>query len=174
MILDFNTIKFYLMKRCFLTGRVFCCGILMCCSCWAFADEHPSIVPHLNNGGVISVDVPDSLLHRLEFNVNEEVNGDDAKQSSPSSRQVSSIGYRVEIFADNNARTAKSQAQARRSRVSARLPQYATYMVFEAPYWRVRVGDFHSRQEAEVALSEIKKLFPAYGSDCRIVRSRVK
>ncbi len=139
-----------------------------------FADDNkPDIVSHINNGGTIVIEQPRELDQRMIYN--EDTEQDDTPQTTNKrTGSVSAIGYRVEIYADNNARTAKSQASTRRNRVGARLPQYATYMVFEAPYWRVRVGDFHSRQEAESAMAEIKRVFPAYTSDLRIVRSRVK
>ena len=143
--------------RYILTVLTACAGIL------AMKADEPkaTIVPHINSSGNISVE-------RLEF--------DESNQSSESNKnaRATSVGYRVEVFADNNARTAKSQALARRRNISARLPQYDTYMVFESPYWRVRVGDFKSKSEAEHALAEIRKAFPAYSHDLRIIRSRIK
>jgi len=82
-------------------------------------------------------------------------------------------GYRVQIFDDNNARTAKSEAQARRNRVGARFPEYNTYISFNSPYWRVKIGDFRTRSEAEAAMGAIRAAFPAYGSQLRIVRDRI-
>ena len=150
--------------RYILTVMTACAGIL------AMKADEPkaTIVPHINSSGNISVEQPDGLEQRLEF--------DASNQSSESNKnaRATSVGYRVEVFADNNARTAKSQALARRRNISARLPQYDTYMVFESPYWRVRVGDFKSKSEAEHALAEIRKAFPAYSHDLRIIRSRIK
>ncbi|MBO5052626.1 MAG: SPOR domain-containing protein [Muribaculaceae bacterium] len=62
----------------------------------------------------------------------------------------------------------------RRSKIASRLPQYPAYLVFESPYWRVRVGDFTTRTEAESAMAEIRRAFPSFSSDLRIVKSRIK
>lgn len=79
----------------------------------------------------------------------------------------------MEVFADNNVRTAKSRATAKRRNLMARLPQYRVYLTFQSPYWRVRVGDFRTRGEAEGAMAEIRRIFPSYSSDLRIVRDRI-
>lgn len=132
-------------------------------------DPDSTIVSRINASGNISVEQPIGLGQRLEFDETEP-----SESAEKPGNKATSVGYRVEIFADNNPRTAKSQAMARRRNVSARMPEHATYMVFESPYWRVRVGDFRSRSEAESTLADIRRAFPAYSRDLRIVRSRIK
>lgn len=136
------------------------------------AQSPTNIVTHIDTIQGVTLQQPDGLKQRLEFQ-------EQAAQAQPSSpaqqtKPAGSTGFRVEVFADNNPRSAKSQAQARRQRIAQRLPQYATYLVFESPYWRVRVGDFRSRQEAEMAMAEIRKLFPTYSKDLRIIRTAIK
>ncbi len=133
-------------------------------------DSDTTIVFHINSGGNIVVEQPNELNERLNFGKLAEE--DDSSEQSE--QRVVTVGYRVEIFADNNPRNAKSQALARRRNVSARFPKYDSYMIFESPYWRVRVGDFRSRSEAESAMAEIRRAFPAYTHDLRIVRSKIK
>jgi len=40
-------------------------------------------------------------------------------------------------------------------------PSYATYLDYQAPNFKVRVGDFKKRMDAEELLLEIRKAFPA-------------
>ena len=82
-------------------------------------------------------------------------------------------GYRVQVFSDNNAGTAKAEARAKARAIGDAMPQYRTYVTFEAPFWRLRVGDFRSRQDAEDAADEVKRLFPKYSREVRVVRDRV-
>ncbi len=148
--------------------------ILACvCAMAVYADEPSAgIVTHINTQqGGIAVEIPSELENELQFK--KEDPRQDKKSDNTKARRPT-VGYRVEIFADNNARTAKSQAIARRRKVSARLPQYPSYLVFESPYWRVRVGDFVSRSEAQSAMSEIRRTFPAFSHDLRVVRSHIK
>lgn len=79
------------------------------------------------------------------------------------------IAWRVEVFADNS-RNAKNQATARRRNMQQRFPQYPSALEYESPFWRVNVGAFNSRSEAEAAMSEIRRAFPAYAPYLRIVR----
>jgi hypothetical protein len=53
------------------------------------------------------------------------------------------------------------------------FPTYATYVAYASPYWRLRVGDFRSQYEAEKAAAEIRKAFPRYAKEVRVVRDRV-
>ena len=45
----------------------------------------------------------------------------------------------------------------------------STYVTFNSPFWRVRVGNYASYEEAAVKLYELKKLFPEI-RDMRIVK----
>lgn len=125
------------------------------------------IVRELNNSGHIHITQPAEL--QLRSNATDEAAGD----NSGISRPRAGTGFRVEVFADNNVRTAKSRATAKRRNLMARLPQYHVYLTFQSPYWRVRVGDFRTRGEAEGAMAEIRRIFPSYSSDLRIVRDRI-
>ena len=125
------------------------------------------IVRELNGTGRIHITHPADL--QLRSNSTDDAAGDNSNVSRPRS----GTGFRVEVFADNNVRTAKSRATAKRRNLMARLPQYRVYLTFQSPYWRVRVGDFRTRGEAEGAMAEIRRIFPSYSSDLRIVRDRI-
>ena len=83
------------------------------------------------------------------------------------------VGYRVQVYADNNVRSAKSEARNRERAVSSAFPQHATYVSYASPYWRLRVGDFRSQYDAEKAAAEIRKTFPRYAREVRVVRDRI-
>lgn len=83
------------------------------------------------------------------------------------------VGFRVQVYADNNVRTAKAEARQRERAVEQSFPDYDTYVSYASPYWRLRVGDFKSQYEAEKAAAEIRKTFPHYAKEVRVVRDRV-
>lgn len=131
----------------------------------------PAIVADLASG-TVEVTLPDGFAQRLAPKA--EAEAEPSENITPTAtRSKMRSGYRVQIFDDNNARTAKSEAQARRNRVGARFPEYNTYISFNSPYWRVKIGDFRTRSEAEAAMGAIRAAFPAYGSQLRIVRDRI-
>ena len=47
------------------------------------------------------------------------------------------------------------------------------YIGYKAPSWRLRVGDFRTRDEAEEMLKQLKKAFPAYSRELTIVVDRI-
>lgn len=83
------------------------------------------------------------------------------------------MGYRIQVFSDNNMRTAKANAEYRKRTIEAQMPELRAYLTFESPYWRVRVGDFRSQSEAAAAMRQLKETFPAFANDFRLVRERV-
>ena len=77
------------------------------------------------------------------------------------------VGYRVQVYAD------KTEARQRERAIGNSFPQYGTYVSYASPFWRLRVGDFRSQYEAEKAAAEIKRQFPGYAKEVRVVRDRV-
>lgn len=99
----------------------------------------------------------------------------DEKQDAADRPKVKgkNVGYRVQVYADNNARSAKSEARQREKAISNVFPEYGTYVTYASPFWRLRVGDFKSQYDAEKAAAEIKRQFPGYAREVRVVRDRV-
>lgn len=83
-------------------------------------------------------------------------------------------GYRIQVFSDNNLRTAKSAAERRKHAVESEKPGLSVTISFEAPYWRVRAGNFRTYNEANNMLSELKEAMPSFASEMRIVRVNAK
>lgn len=142
------------------------------------------VVENLNRtGSSITVDQPDLLSQRLHHP--DAVEGDDAStdgdQTAPEEKESERpvqmsrgkvVGYRVQVYADNNVRVAKGEARQRERAIASRFP-YATYVAYVSPYWRLRVGDFKTQAEAEKAAADIRRSFPSYAKEIRIVRDRI-
>lgn len=128
--------------------------------------DRQTIVGHITADGVNEIVQPQGLAERLLF--------DDTPVEKNDNRVLKgNVGYRVQLFSDNNSRTAKNEARAKERRVIARFPQYRSYVMFKAPYWRLRVGDFRTHQEANAAADEIRKAFPSYSKEIRVVQDRI-
>lgn len=132
------------------------------------AADSTTIVDRINSMGYVEVIQPKAMQLRLMRNTAaEQGHGVTARTSQPNSRS----GYRIQIY-DSNSRGARNEAQGRKNAVETRSKMNA-YVTFDSPYWRVRVGDFHTRAEAEHALSELRRLFPGSSASFRIVRDRI-
>lgn len=64
-------------------------------------------------------------------------------------------GWRVQIFFDSGANS-KSRASEALNRFTSLYPETQAYLSFKEPYYRVRVGDFRSRLEAEGFMKAIQ------------------
>lgn len=124
------------------------------------------IVGHIISDSTVTLTIPDALLLRLQ-----PVESHESETVRPVNGKMG--GYRIQVFSDNNARTAKSEARTRARNVSARFPQYPTYVVYNSPFWRLRVGNFRTQEEANEAARELKEAFPSYMREIRVVRDRI-
>ena len=68
-------------------------------------------------------------------------------------------GFRVQIFFDSG-NNSKKAAQTARERFMEVYPEVTAYLTFKAPYYRVRVGDFRTRLEAEGFLFQLNTTYP--------------
>ncbi len=85
-------------------------------------------------------------------------------------------GYRIQVFSDGrNQHSLESRAKARGSAIAAKFPKYKgqVYTVSSSPNWYTRVGNFRTSAEASNALAELKKAFPQFASEMRVVKSPI-
>lgn len=144
-------------------------GMLMPCAAVcqsvATADADTSIVQYLerrDTGGVVRIHQPAALDSRLS-RTHVEADGQ---------RSVTLMVYRVQLFSDNRSKTAKAEADRRAARVREAFADEDVYVSFTSPFWRLRVGNYRSYEEANKMLYELKNAFPEMASEMRIVRDR--
>ncbi len=68
-------------------------------------------------------------------------------------------GYRIQIFFDSGLNSS-DRANLARDAFVAKYPDIPAYVNWKAPNYRVRVGDFRTRLEAEKALQSILTGYP--------------
>lgn len=136
------------------------------------ASAGQDISARVNSAGTIVIEQPDSLTARLMSEAIPEADPI-AVEETNSSTTKKMAGYRVQVFSDNNARTAKAEARSKAHVIADALPQYPTYVTYTTPYWRLKVGDFKTQEEAEVAATLIKRAFPDMSNEIRVVRDRI-
>ena len=102
---------------------------------------------------------------KIAAQINLEINGDVV--------YVSDRGYRIQIFSGNNQRESKNEAYQKEKELNSVLPDFDTYVTFNPPFWRLRVGNYRTSEEAHAAFRELKKSFPRW-KEMFIVRDVVK
>jgi len=74
---------------------------------------------------------------------------------------VQTSGFKVQIYSSNAPRISKDEAFRLEAEVKDKFPDVGTYISFSAPFWRVRVGDCKTQQEANTLMEALKKEFQA-------------
>ena len=69
---------------------------------------------------------------------------------------LKSTGYRIQVYAGNNTRTAKNQAQNVAAQVREYFPELPVYASFNPPRWLCRAGDFRSIEEADAMMRRLR------------------
>lgn len=68
-------------------------------------------------------------------------------------------GFRIQV-ASLSGNDSKNRAFALRDKINEAYPDIQTYVVFDEPNFKVKVGDFRTRLEAYAFLTKIKAVFP--------------
>lgn len=69
-------------------------------------------------------------------------------------------GYRVHLYMDSGNR-ARLNTQHEQAGFEEKYPGQSAYIVYEEPYFKLRVGDFRTRLDARRFLEKIRRDYPA-------------
>jgi hypothetical protein len=83
-------------------------------------------------------------------------------------------GYRIQVFMGNNPGAARSEANSRQSSIKDAFPDLGAYLTYDAPNWKLVVGDFITREEANVVKQQLQREFPHFGKELYIVPDKIK
>ena len=64
--------------------------------------------------------------------------------------------YRVQVYAGNNTRRARTEAQTVGDSIQALFPELPVYTNFQPPRWLCRVGDYRSIEEADAMMRQLR------------------
>ena len=130
-----------------------------------------------SSGGTVSVEIPEELLQLILQGAPRQHNTRPAASSQPRQHKTGKArGWRIQVFADGrNPSTLGARARARGNAIVARFPKYRgqVYTFSTSPNWYTRIGNFRTAGEANAALAELKRAFPAFASEMRTVQCTV-
>ncbi len=66
-------------------------------------------------------------------------------------------GFRVQLYYGGN----RTEALELKSKFAQLHPEVESYLIYQQPYFRLRVGDFRSRLEAYKLMKKVEKEFPS-------------
>ena len=134
------------------------------------------------NPDTLSV-VPDSMQVRVYPNLLDSMPGVQVIQDSVialllhaamegGEEWVEIPGYRVQVYSSNQQQKAKAEALRLEEKLKDQLSQ-TVYVQYVPPFWKVRIGDFRSYEEAKLYKHEVVQLFPTLVGNTYIVRDQI-
>lgn len=87
------------------------------------------------------------LLVKKQIQINEE--------TSREGRRIGR-GYRVLVINTNK----RDEAVAAKTKVYTYFPELKSYLIYQSPFYKLKVGNFKERKEAEEYLERLRKYFP--------------
>ena len=78
----------------------------------------------------------------------------DENETEP--KVLKSRGYRVQVYAGNNSRVARQEANDMAELIKTEFPELPVYAFFQPPRWLCRVGDYRSIEEADESMRRLR------------------
>ena len=82
-------------------------------------------------------------------------------------------GYRVQIYSSNQQQTAKSEALGLETKLKDKVSQ-TLYVQYIPPFWKVRLGDFRTYEDAKEYKYLFVQQYPEMQGDTYIVRDKIQ
>lgn len=82
-------------------------------------------------------------------------------------------GYRVQVYSSNQQQTAKTEALELEAKLKEKVNQ-TIYVQYLPPFWKVRLGDFKTYDEAREYKKLFVQLFTSMMGDTYIVRDKIQ
>lgn len=103
-----------------------------------------------------TVDTPTVIVHkdpRIELLVKKQIQINE--ETSREARRVGK-GYRLLVLNTSS----RDEAAAAKTKVYTYFPELKSYLLYQAPYFKLKVGNFKDKKEAEDYQKRLEKYFP--------------
>ena len=84
------------------------------------------------------------------------------------------MGYRIQVYSGNNQRTSKDEAHTLQTKIKELHTDITTYVIYNAPFWKLHVGDYRSFEEASLMLRELRNAFPQKKNEIYILEDNIR
>ena len=121
--------------------------ILLCVIVFvAFMSKAQTVVDTVGSSVFVVKDSRFDLLVKKKAEINKKAA--DAKRPTK--------GFRIQVLNT----TDRNQALAAKSKLLTLYPDQKTYLMYQAPYFKIRIGNFVERAEADDLKKELARMFP--------------
>ena len=127
-------------------NKIFLTAVLLF-SCSAFSQDSTWKKPVDTNSVVVHKDPRIDLLVKKQIQINEE--------TSREARRIGK-GYRLLVINTNK----RDEAIAAKTKVYSYFPELKSYLIYQSPYYKLKVGNFREKKEAEDYQKKLQRYFP--------------
>lgn len=92
---------------------------------------------------------------RIDILLKKQAEANDLSTRNTTKRRTAR-GYRLLVISSNN----RGEALSARTKVLTNFPELKAYMWYQSPYYKVKAGNFTSRNEAEAYQKRMASMFP--------------
>ena len=82
-------------------------------------------------------------------------------------------GYRVQVYSSNGQQSAKAEALELEAKLKENIG-HTVYVQYLPPFWKVRIGDFRTADEAKEYKKVFVQQYPDMIGDTYVVRDKIK
>ena len=97
----------------------------------------------------------------------------DRNKNTRSVQSGTGAGFRIQVFSSNVQRTAKTEAFNIEKEIRTAFPDLGVYVSYTSPFWKVRVGDFKTSEEAQTFRPELIAAFPNLRNAIYTVKDKI-
>jgi len=114
----------------------------------------------VQNSGISSQTAKmDELLGKLQIRQDPRITDLLIRHSQINQRKRGTDGFRLEIYFSSDAR-AREHAERVKNEFNSLFPDITSYLLFQTPNFKVRIGDFRSKSEALKTKTYISSKYP--------------
>lgn len=143
--------------------RLLTAVFLLCSLCVMAQKSNEQIISELaqpgTNNATITIHQSEKIAERM--NQRPLSSGEEAK------------GYRVQVYSSNSGQAARQKAFNIERHILSKHPKLEVFVSYNAPFWKVRVGNCRTQQEAQQLKSILLEEFPEYKASIYIVRDNI-
>lgn len=89
---------------------------------------------------------------RIDLLVNKQI---EINEVTTRNSRRTTAGYRIMVISSNN----RNNVTEAKTIIYREFPELKAYMMYQAPFFRLKVGNFRDRANAEAYLSQLQRLF---------------
>jgi hypothetical protein len=125
--------------------------------------------PPKPGAGIVVIHQPESLRQFVGTRIDSEnIDVENGKT------YLITEGYRVQVYSGNNPRTSKGDATDKQHKINELYPDIKTYVVYNAPFWKLYAGDYRSYEEASHMLRSLREAFPQNKKEIYIIEDKIR